>query len=165
MLGSILKVNQDTTFEEFEKMFKEYVDFEILKREIVDITKEIDSIGLEPGVIDFENFDEEYRTSGSIAERYAVIYSKFSIYRKKYKKYFDKLVFLKMRDSDVKGTTKEDKKHFVDLLLIKYHIILDSIDYIIDKSELVKEIYLNKHTSLSRLLSYLEYKNKFSGSS
>lgn len=160
-MSAILTIDQNITFKIFENVFKEYVHYDTLVKEIVDVTKELDSIDLIAGSIDFENFEDQYKISGSIGERSSVIFSNFSIYKKKYKKWFDKLIFLRMKDDDIRGNTKEDRKHYVDLDLVKYHVVLEHIDYIIDKAELVKEIYLNRHTSLSRLLSYLEYKNNY----
>lgn len=153
-------IDQYTSFEEFEIAFRKYVRFDEILEKIPITKSEIDNLEIVLPPSDFNNFFEEYQIITSKIERVSAILGTYVIVEKLYSKWFEKLLFLKMQEKNIKRGEKEKQKHYVDLELTKYHIVYDDIETIITKCEIIKEIYIARQHTLSRLLTYLEYKKQ-----
>lgn len=151
-------INQKTSFDEFEKAFRLYVRFDEIKEQVPITKKEIDKMDIVLPSSDFSNFIEEYKLITSKIERITAILGTYVTIEKLYSKWFDKLLFLKIREKDAPRGEKERQKHYVDLELMQYHLVKDDLDIIISKSTMLKEIYITRQHMLSRLLAYLDYR-------
>lgn len=159
-LPKVLYLNQDSDWVQIEEAYREYIGLDILKTEIPKITQELRSITPYPGDVDLDNFRQQYMQAVEVIDRVSWVEYEYGTHKKKMKKAFDWMLAKRSECSDINGKTKEDKKRNAELELIRYVILLDSLEDIVSMALVLKMTYQRRQDSISRMLSYVEYKGR-----
>ncbi len=155
-------INKDVPYNDFFKYFIESVSLEQIRDKIISYSKELDLLESKNIHMDMDQFQTQMILFQSIIERCSSMYWDMKNMQRRYDELFEKVLFLRTREEDIQSVkcTQPEKKQMAELDLLKFIELSNKIDSLLDRMAMFKESYQQKHNTLSRVFSYLQYKTQ-----